>query len=496
MWKERHWTRRLIVGNVSLNGISEIRAYLRTNRRPVYFVSPTAFNLLGLDRWMRNLHYVTYFDSFDGTHPRVFVPQSRPYTEFNSIEEICNYLLKDKEVMGFIDERGAGLATFVMFDEETEALCAERGLRVAHPSARLRRRIDSKMVTTRLGNEAGVASVPNVLGKPTNYDELMNLAKGAKLGTDLVVQTPYGDSGRTTFFVGGPDSWHKYAKELVGQELKVMKRINSREVCVEGCITRHGTLVGPFLESLVGYPELTPYRGGWCGNDIYPTVLTPAQRKKAIAMTKALGDRLAAEGYKGFFELDFLVDVDTGGVFLGEINPRISGISPITHVTLGSYADLPLFLFHLLEYLRVDYQIDVDELNRRWERLAGHDVWSQLIIKEPNDEVELLTHTPRTGVWRKDGDGSISYARWAPDWHSLLDESEAFYLRIAGPGDYRYKGADLGILVARGRMQTESGKLNARCRRWIDELRHRFIGKSLRAKQPVDHGPLAFKSYR
>ena len=33
------------------------------------------------------------------------------------------------------------------------------------------------------------------------------LAGTAKLGADLVVQTPYGDSGQTTFFVASQDDW-------------------------------------------------------------------------------------------------------------------------------------------------------------------------------------------------------------------------------------------------------------------------------------------------
>ena len=39
------------------------------------------------------------------------------------------------------------------------------------------------------------------MGRATSYAELTALAEGAGLGSDLVVQTPYGDSGRTTFFV-------------------------------------------------------------------------------------------------------------------------------------------------------------------------------------------------------------------------------------------------------------------------------------------------------
>ena len=218
-------------------------------------------------------------------------------------------------------------------------------------------------------------SVPNVLGRATDYGQLSELAKGLGLGDDLVVQTPYGDSGRTTFFVKSAEDWDRYRDDLATQELKVMRRIRPFEVCVEAVITRHGTLVGPYVASLVGYPELTPYKGGWCGNDIYPGLLGEANRVRASAMTQRLGARLAKEGYRGFFEVDYLVDGDTNEIYLGELNPRVSGLSPITHVTLGAYSDVPLFLFHLLEYLDVDYDIDVDEINKRgagWRpRMSG-----------------------------------------------------------------------------------------------------------------------------
>ena len=35
----------------------------------------------------------------------------------------------------------------------------------------------------------------------------------------------------------------------------------------------------------------------------------------------------------------------------------------MTNVTAVAYGDMPLFLFHLLEFMDVDYEIDVDELN-------------------------------------------------------------------------------------------------------------------------------------
>jgi biotin carboxylase len=461
-----------------LHGVSELREYFRTNRQPIYFVSPTAFNLLGIDRWVRNFRYVCLYDSFEGSHPNIFVPGDRRAPEFESIEDICNYLLRHPEVAAMMRaEDPGGLATFVMFDAETEELAASLGLRVAHPPAELRHRLDSKIVTTRLGNAAGVPSVPNVLGRAATYAELLELADRAGLGSDLVVQLPSGDSGKTTFFIRNDADWQASAagEQLSSAELKVMRRIDHRAIAVEAVLTRHGTIVGPLMNDITGHPELTPYRGGWAGND-YPATMTIDQKLRARELTRRLGAELAGEGYLGFFEVDYLVDTTTGELYLGELNPRISGISSMTNVTAGAYADMPLFLFHLLEYLDLDYDIDVDEINARWSREAAVDVWSQIIIKETSPAVDLLTRTPRTGIYTLAPDGSADFRRQASDWHGIVRESEAFYLRILAPGDFRYKGADLGALVTRGRLQTDDNRLERRCTDWISGLRAQFSG--------------------
>ena len=477
-------------------GVSDLREFFRTNQTPVYFVSPTAFNLLGIDRWVRNFHYVTYFDSFEGSHPNVFVPEDRTAApEFESIEDICNYLLGDPEVLAWTAAHGPGArAVFVMFDDQTEALAARAGLRVAHPPAELRHRLDSKIVTTQLGNDAGVPSVPNVLGRAASYPELLALADRSGLGHDLVVQMPYGDSGKTTFFIRTGADWDSCAAKgpLAEEELKVMRRIDHRAIAVEAVLTRYGTLVGPLMNDITGHPELTPYRGGWAGND-YPATLTSAQKQRARDLTERLGARLAEEGYSGFFEVDFLVDTGTGELYLGELNPRISGISSMTNVTAGAYADMPLFLFHLLEYLDVDYEVNIGEINERWSREATVDVWSQIIIKETRDQVELLSDAPRTGIYRLAADGAVTFRRWGNDWHGIVSESEAFYLRIMGPGDYRYRGADLGAMVTRGRLQSDGNQLEERCKQWITGIRGQFASTPLIPQQPAPASLLNFK---
>src|SRR5680860_216304 len=221
-----------------LNGISEIRTFFRTNTQPIYFVGPTAFNLLGIDRWVRNFQYLVYYDSWDGAHPRVFAPSNQPYVEFESSEQINNYLLRDPEVQAYLKKRGGTpMIVMVFFDEETEEICRELGYNLIMPSDALRRRLDSKIVTTQLGNEAGAPSVPNVLGTASSWTELRELSVAHGLGTDLVVQTPYGDSGKTTFFIKSKADFDTSAEDIIGEQLKVMKRIDNKAAAVEACIT-------------------------------------------------------------------------------------------------------------------------------------------------------------------------------------------------------------------------------------------------------------------
>ena len=59
-----------LFGSRKLKGISDIRTFFRTNEQSIFIVGPTAFNLLGIDRWVRNFQYIVYYDSWASGHPR------------------------------------------------------------------------------------------------------------------------------------------------------------------------------------------------------------------------------------------------------------------------------------------------------------------------------------------------------------------------------------------------------------------------------------------
>ncbi len=464
-----------------VTSIADLKLMFHRNERPIYFIGATNFNLLGMDRWINRFRYINYIDCFDGRHPNVFVPQETPHEEFTSIEDITNYLLQHKEVVDLIERRGGNpVATFLMFDEKTEALAKDIGLDIWFPPAKLRQRCDNKMETVRIGDKAGVKSVPNALEKVESYAGLMKTCEQHGLGTDLVIQSAFGDSGHTTFFIANEDDFNKHKDEIVNDpEVKIMKRINCRGATLEACATQCGTLVGPLLTEVVGAKELTPYKGGWCGNEVFPGAFTESVRLKARAMAEAFGNQLLEEGYRGYFDVDFLIDQDNGEVYLGELNPRICGASPMTNHTAYAYADAPLFLFHLLEFSGVPFDLNVREINDRWAQPFFIDSWSQVVIKFTEDRIDQVTHAPATGIYKMAEDGTVGYQRFDYERRAIDTEREAFFLRITGPGDYRYEGADLGILITRGRSMDDNFKLNIRARDWIRGIQKHYAGKPI-----------------
>jgi hypothetical protein len=476
-----------------LRNISDVRRFFHRNETPIYFISATNFNLLGIDEWCRNFKYINFIDCYDGRHPNTFVPSEKAHPEFESIEDINAYLLEHKEVIDFIKSRGKkAKATFLMFDERAEKICKELGIEVWFPKAALRERIDHKIETVRIGNKAGVPSVPNVLSKIESWAHLKKIAK--PVGGDLVLQSAFGDSGHTTFFIKTQRDFRRHEHDIVGQgEIKVMKRIDCRGSAIEACATKQGTIVGPLMTELVGFPLLTPYRGGWCGNELFSDSFDKKIRDKARKYTFQFGNQLAKEGYRGYFNLDFLIDQKSGNIYLGECNPRVTGASSMTNHAAFAHADAPLFLFHLLEFSGVPFDLDVEALNKRWADSANIDEWCQMVIKHTDDSVDILTEAPESGIWKLNSDGSVEFDRFDYHRRAVDSEQEAFFLRILKPGDYRYEGADLGILVTRGRAMDKRFRLTKRSKAWINGIKGKFKAKSLPKSKTVPIREPAFK---
>ncbi len=124
----------------------------------------------------------------------------------------------------------------------------------------------------------------------------------------------------------------------------------------------------------------------------------------------------------------------------------------------------------------------LNAINNRWAKQENTDSWSQLIIKHTKKTIEQVTEAPRSGIWRIFDNGHIQFNRMDTHRRAVESENEAFFLRITNAGDYLYEGADMGILVTRGRMMTDNFQLTQRARTWINAIQNNYTSTVLEDK--------------
>ncbi|MGZ4057043.1 MAG: biotin carboxylase, partial [Bacteroidia bacterium] len=81
---------------------------------------------------------------------------------------------------------------------------------------------------------------------------------------------------------------------------------------------------------------------------------------------------------------------------------------------------------------------------------------------------------PASGIWEMQKNGKIKFKKMDAHRQSVVGDNEAFYLQITQKDNYFYEGADLGILVLRGRLMSDDFKLSERGKRWIKALRDHY----------------------
>ena len=127
----------------------------------------------------------------------------------------------------------------------------------------------------------------------------------------------------------------------------------------------------------------------------------------------------------------------------------------------------------------MDFDLDVKKLNDRWSDPTYIDGWSAMVMKSTTPEVVRVAEAPQSGIYGLGADGRVEYRFFDYRRSAVETEQDGFFLRITGPGDWRYEGADLGILITRGRLMDDDGLLNERARQWLYGLTGRYTAAGM-----------------
>jgi hypothetical protein len=105
------------------------------------------------------------------------------------------------------------------------------------------------------------------------------------------------------------------------------------------------------------------------------------------------------KGYRGIFGIDLVVDEKTDEVYPVECNTRYTGVFPMLSMHHFTNGAIPMDLFHILEFLDADYEIDVEKLNQAYrKRIRG----SHIILFNKKHVPLKVDGYVRSGIYRYD----------------------------------------------------------------------------------------------
>jgi hypothetical protein len=162
---------------------------------------------------------------------------------------------------------------------------------------------------------------------------------------------------------------------------------NARERSIQCCITTNQIFTGPLQRQIIRNPLLANSAivegDTFCGAEIVVEDQQTPLHKQATALAMSIGEVMQRQGYRGIFGVDFLLDADNQ-LFVLEVNPRITGVTPLLTALYQGEAGIPFYLLHILEI--GGYQYSIADATARFDKegaiLVLHSLSPQSVVIE------------------------------------------------------------------------------------------------------------------
>lgn len=303
---------------------------------------------------------------------------------------------------------------------ELEKLAEKEGWRLLANPADLRNRLEDRAFFIRLMDELGLSEKKGTVYAFEDFLSLEYETCKKTLTEKFVVklaEIKYGGGKGNFFIFNRPDfDSLKYLlknrtwRNTLIENFILRPYIEGESVSLALCITRHGILFSGIQKQLIdlSYTQNLKEKGIFCGHS-WGGKFSVDMQNEIYRQAGLIGDRLVKMGYRGILGLDFIANEDTEQVFPIEINPRYTGAFPMLsqlHIHSGI---IPMDVFHILEFLEVPYEIDIDELNAAYKReIKG----SHLIVFRLEEDLNIDIGGINAGLYEFSGDtGDPVYKR-------------------------------------------------------------------------------------
>jgi len=292
--------------------------------------------------------------------------------------------------------------------ESIEKICDKFGWQILANRASTRDLYENKDFFRSLLHKVKLETVPGEKLKinELNKEKLVTFLNKWKEVVLILPELTKG-GGHSLVFVRKLADFDKFKKKITNWSSKfdlrhviVTKYINAFSPSITGCVTRFGILTGPVQTQILDQPSIVNLSKGsglFCGHDWSFKIYSDKIQKQAELIAGKIGQYMWKHGYRGIFGIDLLIDKKTEKVYACECNPRYTGAFPIYSMLQMEQEEPAFDVFHLLELLKLDYQMDFETINNLYKKPKRG---SHLVLSNLSHDYQLVTKDVKPGVYR------------------------------------------------------------------------------------------------
>lgn len=337
-------------------------------------------------------------------------------------------LLRREETVAFLSRlRIPGILVFKN-TPQIERICQERGFQLLNPPAALSARVEDKISQVEwLGDLAQLLPPHRIaIAKNIRYD-----------GGSFILQFNRAHTGLGTMLITNSEELANIQSKFPNRPARVTAYIAGPVFTNNNVAASHGIMCGNISYQITGLAPFTDNPFATIGNDwgVAKRHLTHDQVTQYREIATLIGDKLRADGWRGLFGIDVIMDEQSGKVYLLEINarqPASATFESQLQSQVRSHAPcVTTFEAHLAALLGQDIS---------GASLTPIDDGAQIIYRMTNDTLRMMHNDERTRKLGKLGFRVIPYDNTKPGAELLRIQSKTSLMEAPG------------VLNERGRM--------------------------------------------
>lgn len=295
------------------------------------------------------------------------------------------YLLSQNSIQEIINKSKQPVIVPFKASAKIEKICQNNNWINAGNPAKINRLLEDKIKFYDLCQKNSLPLLPSSIF-PFSQKAFLQAQK--LYGQNLVLQTHFGWAGNSTHYFNDYES----AKNIIPPDTltKFSPYIkNSYSLLNNCCLSKYGLIQSPPALQFTGLKDFTQNPFATVGRQ-WPSLAPKDILEKLNQITTDFSEKILKPlNYRGFFGLDFIVS--NNEIYLLECNPRLTAsFAFYTSIELQNQIT-PLFYYHLAEFINLDYQIDIQKEQSRFDNqnLIGAELTKRnsqgQIIKKYND---------------------------------------------------------------------------------------------------------------